>query len=801
MNAVWYRGRAQLRQRWRSWLVLAVLIGVSVGAVIAAAAGARRTESAYVRFAKAQRGLDFVVSPNDKAGLSYLEKVRRLPEATDSTTVWLVPGVAVGMGGRSAYPDIFPLVDPHGRFGVTINRWKMLSGRPLDPRKVDEAVVSLQVATKLRIRAGDRIRFDVLPEDEEGQIGERPVLSIVLRVVGVEVAPAELQVLSGQNLAALHLSPAFARANPDLLPPLEEAVVLRTRPGVTQDALQRSMLGRGYTDLNVLFSSADQARAVQRSSHFQAVALWVIAGFIAVTAIAVFGQALARQTAWEATEDPVLLALGVSRGQLLASALVRAMAIGILSALIAVAVGVSLSPLTPTGLVRPLEPSPGIHFDWFVLTTGGALTVAIVTLLTMIPAWRAATLATRAGGNTALPSERSTSRAGQAIAATGLPPTTVLGVRMAIEPGRGRTSVPIRTTILGTTFGLVALIAALTFSASLDRLVATPYLYGWNWDALTGPQGEPGPQALAEAKRVLQRDPTIGAIALGAGLDLRVGRVRSFGLALEPISGSIGPSLIEGRAPVGADEIALGSGTLRSTGSRIGDRVMVRPVQNEAHAVSMRVVGRVAMPSFFFTSNQPSEGAILSMAGARTLAPPGAPLGDLYFVRFKPSISLRAGLGHLRDLGFFVLPRREAQDLADLRRVGTTPIVLAGILAAMGAATLVHTLLTSIRRRRRDMAILKTLGFLRGQVRTAVAWQAAVLAFISLLIGIPVGLAAGRWAWRLFSDQLGVIPSPVVPAGALALIAPATILLAILASVVPGRMAARMRPGVVLRSE
>jgi putative ABC transport system permease protein len=76
-----------------------------------------------------------------------------------------------------------------------------------------------------------------------------------------------------------------------------------------------------------------------------------------------------------------------------------------------------------------------------------------------------------------------------------------------------------------------------------------------------------------------------------------------------------------------------------------------------------------------------------------------------------------------------------------------------------------------------------------------------VLAFISLLIGIPVGLAAGRWAWRLFSDQLGVIPSPVVPAGALALIAPATILLAILASVVPGRMAARMRPGVVLRSE
>jgi ABC-type lipoprotein release transport system permease subunit len=62
-------------------------------------------------------------------------------------------------------------------------------------------------------------------------------------------------------------------------------------------------------------------------------------------------------------------------------------------------------------------------------------------------------------------------------------------------------------------------------------------------------------------------------------------------------------------------------------------------------------------------------------------------------------------------------------------------------------------------------------------------------------------VAAGRWAWRLFSDQLGVIPSPVLPLIALVLVGPAAILLAILASLLPGRLAARMRPAVVLRSE
>jgi hypothetical protein len=802
VTAVWFRARTQVRERWRAWLALALLIGVTAGVVFAAAAGSRRTESAYPRFERAHRALSFTVSPNSKEALPYLDRVARLPQVIDSTNIWLVPGTIVGPHGSLGFPDLFPVVDPQNRFGVTINRLKILSGRSPDPARPDEAAMSSPVAAKLGIRAGSRVRFDIVFESDDGEIGDRTILSVVLKIVGVEIAPGELQVLSGQTLPLVHLTPAFARAHPDTLPLLEKTTVVRTRPGVTKADLVKQIQTMGMPDLNILFTGQDQENAVQRSSHYQGVALWVIAGLTMVTAIGIFGQALARQAFWESTEDPVLLALGVSRPQLLASALVRAAGIGVLAALIGLVVGVALSPLTPVGVVRPVEPNPGVQFDWFVLGIGSALTLALVVLLTAVPAWRSAALAGKKSGNIALPAEKQASRVGISLAGAALPPTTVLGVRMAIEPGRGRTSVPIRTTIVGTTFGIVALIAALTFSSSLNRLVNTPSLYGWTWDALTGPEGDATPESMARTKDVLKDDPTVEAFDEGILLDVRIRSVTTFALASTPVQGSVGFSLIEGRIPVAADEVALGSDTLRKVGARLGDRILVTPNFPGGQGIqgrSMRIVGRVAMPSFFFTGNQPGEGVALSLAGAMAFSTEVA--ANSFFVRFAPSEPLATGLDHLRNLGFFVLPRRDAQDLTDLRRVSNVPLVLAGILATMAAAMLVHTLLTSIRRRRRDLAILKTLGFVRRQVGSTVAWQASTLAIISLLLGVPIGVATGRLAWRLFTDQLGVIPSPVVPAITLWLLVPATLILANAIALFPGRIASRTRPAAVLRTE
>jgi ABC-type lipoprotein release transport system permease subunit len=83
-------------------------------------------------------------------------------------------------------------------------------------------------------------------------------------------------------------------------------------------------------------------------------------------------------------------------------------------------------------------------------------------------------------------------------------------------------------------------------------------------------------------------------------------------------------------------------------------------------------------------------------------------------------------------------------DVQNLGRVGSLPDVLAGLLALLAASALAHLLVTSIRQRRRDLAVLKTLGFVRSQVSAAVAWQATTVAVVALAVGMPLGFALGR---------------------------------------------------------
>ena len=66
------------------------------------------------------------------------------------------------------------------------------------------------------------------------------------------------------------------------------------------------------------------------------------------------------------------------------------------------------------------------------------------------------------------------------------------------------------------------------------------------------------------------------------------------------------------------------------------------------------------------------------------------------------------------------------------------PLALVSLVALLGVSTIAHALATSVRRRRRDLAILKTLGFVSGQIRAAVVTQASTLALLSLR-------SASRW--------------------------------------------------------
>jgi putative ABC transport system permease protein len=106
-----------------------------------------------------------------------------------------------------------------------------------------------------------------------------------------------------------------------------------------------------------------------------------------------------------------------------------------------------------------------------------------------------------------------------------------------------------------------------------------------------------------------------------------------------------------------------------------------------------------------------------------------------------------------------------------------------------------------VRRRRRDLAILKTLGFVRRDVATAVAWQATTVVIVSLVVAVPLGVALGRWTWTLLADDLGVVARPQVPWLTITAVVGAALVLANLIALVPGQIAARTRPASVLRSE
>ena len=139
--------------------------------------------------------------------------------------------------------------------------------------------------------------------------------------------------------------------------------------------------------------------------------------------------------------------------------------------------------------------------------------------------------------------------------------------------------------------------------------------------------------------------------------------------------------------------------------------------------------------------------------------------------------------------------------VTDYARIDGTPEVLAGLLAGLGVAVLAQLSVVSGRRRRHDFAVLKALGLLRRQVSQVTAWQVSTLAGLALLIGLPLGVAAGRWSWQLFAAGLGVPADASLPVPLLLVMVPAVLIIANAVALWPGRSAARVSPARALRTE
>ena len=129
------------------------------------------------------------------------------------------------------------------------------------------------------------------------------------------------------------------------------------------------------------------------------------------------------------------------------------------------------------------------------------------------------------------------------------------------------------------------------------------------------------------------------------------------------------------------------------------------------------------------------------------------------------------------------------------------PLLFGLAVALFGAATLVHALVVSVGRRRRDTGLLKVLGFVRRQTAFAMSWQTTTVAVVGLVVGLPLGIAAGRLGWDLFAGYVGFVAVPVVVAWGLIALAAGTIAVANLLAAGPAIAAARIRPAAALRAE
>jgi predicted lysophospholipase L1 biosynthesis ABC-type transport system permease subunit len=128
------------------------------------------------------------------------------------------------------------------------------------------------------------------------------------------------------------------------------------------------------------------------------------------------------------------------------------------------------------------------------------------------------------------------------------------------------------------------------------------------------------------------------------------------------------------------------------------------------------------------------------------------------------------------------------------------PLIFGAMLAVFGAATLLHLLVVSVTRRRREVGLLKVLGFVNGQVASAVAWQATTLALVGIVIGVPLGAVVGHAVWRAFANNLGVVSVTVVPVWLVAVLVAGVLVVANLIAVAPALVATRSKPGELLRT-
>jgi ABC-type lipoprotein release transport system permease subunit len=734
---------------------------------------------------------------------------------------------------------MFPPADAEAMSSV--ERPVVLEGRLAEPTRADEVVVTPAFTDSSGKGVGDTVSLRLFtPEQvDAGQIPAQVPTTVTDQVWILTTEQAEAALATGVEVEA---------TNPAAGPTIEATIVGVVRSPWFSDTLDGEgfvvpsaglyndyapyllgasglastnamvRLGRGdadipgfqahlaeitrRSDIDVwnLVSATEKRREVIR---FEAASLVAFAAVAGLAAALLIGLTMARYAASTVSDLQVLTAVGMTPRQSRRAALLGPTLAAAGGVTVGGAATVVASQWLPVGSASLVEPAPGLEVDLVVLLVG----LLGVPLLVAVTAAGAAQLALRTTRSTT--AERP-SMIASAAARAGVPVPAVLGTRFALEPGRARRAVPVRTVLLGIVAGVTGVVAALTFSNAVGDATTNPSRLGvlyqfevWaGFDNFELWSADSGFAAMADVPGVAGVNDTRAQVADAEGEQITIFSLNSFGTPPSYV-------LTDGRLPTGPNEIVLGQRSARALDTRLGDTVALAASGGKAEFLVVGI-GFVDFIGSLLGDANPAGGAITKEGYEALFA------GD-YVIRYgqvqlEPRVDTEAVFARLSEVATDVMvsgtfsdewitPTEVRELPTELRSVRTLPMVMAGFLALLALGAVGHALVTAVRRRGHDIAVLRALGMTRRQSRTTVMTQATVVSLVGLAVGVPLGVALGRTIWRYVADTTFMHYVPPVAAAALALVIPVTLAAAVLLAVWPGRAAASFTVTDVLRAE
>ena len=386
-RVAWFRFRATFGRRWSGLLAVVLLLGLLGGLALGAVAGARRTELSFPAFLASTHPSDLSVLETS-GGLNLLGTMARLPHVKHVRSAVFVNALRLGSNGvpvsgsNSEGGGVFALGSVDGLF-FDQDRLSVIRGRMADPRRADEAVVTADAARLLGVHVGQaaRLGFYTTAESNSPAFGTKavvPVRTFEVKLVGIVVFPNAVVQDDVDRF------PTYALYTPALTRLVLRCCATGLLQGLQLDrgsrdtfAVEREI---GRTSFSVRSVSSTIEAKAERAIKPEGVALGVFGAITALAALLIVGQIVGRQLRAGADDLDVLRALGATTTTTAVDGLVGLVGAIVLGSLLAVAVAVGLSGLTPIGPVRRVDPSPGIAFDWTVLA-GGVLVLLVVLLV------------------------------------------------------------------------------------------------------------------------------------------------------------------------------------------------------------------------------------------------------------------------------------------------------------------------------------------------------------------------------------------------------------------------------------